>query len=67
MHQGQGQEVEDRGGVQSTVQHDGGGLELEDIAGQCRMTRQTVLQGGNAPLKPQVCVGVQRYRYSKAG
>lgn len=37
VYQRQGQEAEDRGGVQSTVQHDGGGLELEDIAGQRRM------------------------------
>lgn len=45
MHQRKGQEVEDRGGVQSTVQHDGGGFELEDIARQCRVTRQTILEG----------------------
>ncbi len=44
MHERKGQEVEDRGGVQPTVQHDSGGLELEDIAGQCRMTRQTILR-----------------------
>lgn len=44
MNKGEGQEVEDRRGVQSTVQHDGGGFEFEDIAGQCWVTRQTVLR-----------------------
>lgn len=44
MHERKGQEVEDGGGVQPTVQHDSGGFELEDIAGQCRMTRQTILR-----------------------
>lgn len=32
------QKIEDRGGVQSTVQHNSGGFKLENIAGQCRMT-----------------------------
>lgn len=40
------QKVEDRGGVQSTVQHDGCGLEFEDIARQRWVTRQTVLKRG---------------------
>lgn len=44
MHQRKGQEVEDRGGVQPTVQHDSGGFEFEDIARQCWMARQTVLK-----------------------
>lgn len=44
VHERKGQEVEDRCGVQSTVQHDSGGFELEDIARQCRMTRQTILK-----------------------
>lgn len=44
MHQRKGQEIEDRCGVQPTVQHDGRGFELEDIARQCRMTRQTILK-----------------------
>lgn len=39
----EGQEVEDRRGVQSAIQHDGGGFEFEDIARQCGMPRQTVL------------------------
>lgn len=39
-----GQEVEDRGGVQPTVQHDGGGFEFEHIARQCGMARQTILR-----------------------
>lgn len=43
VHQRKGQKVEDRSGVQSTVQHDGRGLKLEDIARQCRMTRQAIL------------------------
>lgn len=44
MNKGKGQEIEYRRGVQSTVQHDGGGFEFEDIARQCGVTRQTVLQ-----------------------
>lgn len=44
MNKREGQEVEDRRGVQSTIQHDGGGFEFEDIARQCGMTRQTVLR-----------------------
>ena len=51
VHQRKGQEVEDRGGVQPTVQHDGGGFELEDIAGQCGVTWQTVLQEGEHNTK----------------
>lgn len=43
VNKGKGQEVEDRRGVQSTVQHDGGGFEFEDIAGQRWVTGQTVL------------------------
>lgn len=38
------QKVEDRGGVQATVQHNSGRLELENIARQSRMTRQTILK-----------------------
>jgi len=48
VHERKGQEVEDRGGVQPTVQHDSGGFELEDIARQCRMTRETILREGKA-------------------
>lgn len=44
MNKREGQEVENRRGVQSTIQHDGGGFEFEDIARQCGMTRQTVLR-----------------------
>ncbi|TNN37981.1 hypothetical protein EYF80_051860 [Liparis tanakae] len=38
VHQRKGQEVEHGGGVQPTVQHDGGGFKLEHIAGQSGMT-----------------------------
>lgn len=44
MHEGKGQEVKDRCGVQPAVQHDGSGFELEDIARQCGMTRETILR-----------------------
>lgn len=40
------QKVEDRGGVQATVQHNSGRFELENIARQSRMTRQTILKSG---------------------
>ena len=45
VHERKGQEIKDRRGVQPTVQHDGGGFKFEDIARQCRMTRQAVLKG----------------------
>lgn len=44
MHERKGQKIEGRGGVQPTVQHYSGGFELEDIARQGRMTRQTILK-----------------------
>lgn len=43
VHKRKGQEGEDRGGVQPTVQHDGGGFKFEDIARQCGMPRQAIL------------------------
>lgn len=63
VHERKGQEGEDRRGVQPTVQHDGGGFKLEDIARQCGMTRQTVLkEGGNYQHYDSETVQNQLYR-----
>lgn len=44
VYEGKWKKVEDRGGVQATVQHNSGRFELENIARQSRMTRQTILE-----------------------
>lgn len=48
MDQRKGQEVKNRCGVQTAIQHDGGGLELKNIAGQRWMARQTILMVENS-------------------